>query len=162
MEYISSDTNVWIDFAVIKRLELPFQLPYIYLMNQDAADDELLNPPGLGEELERLGLHKIELTEDEFYLAEGYADKYLRLSLYDRIALAIAKCRNIILFTGDRRLRKAAHTEGVVVIGTIGILDQLLDGNYIDLEEYHGCISRLIENNGGKIRLPMDELKKRL
>ena len=51
MEYISSDTNVWLDFVVIGRLELPFRLPYIYLMNQEAAEDELLNPPGLGEDL---------------------------------------------------------------------------------------------------------------
>lgn len=26
MEYISSDTNVWLDFATINRLEIPFLL----------------------------------------------------------------------------------------------------------------------------------------
>jgi hypothetical protein len=31
MEYISSDTNVWLDFMMIEQLELPFRLPYIYL-----------------------------------------------------------------------------------------------------------------------------------
>ncbi len=34
--YISSDTNVWIDFSVIGRIELPFRLPYTYMMNSDA------------------------------------------------------------------------------------------------------------------------------
>lgn len=48
MEYISSDTNVWLDFEVIGKLELPFKLPYTYLMNDDAIQDELLSPPGLG------------------------------------------------------------------------------------------------------------------
>lgn len=43
MEYISSDTNIWIDFAIIEKLELPFKLPYIYLMDNDAIEDELLN-----------------------------------------------------------------------------------------------------------------------
>ena len=33
MEYISSDTNVWLDFVEIEKLNLPFQLPYIYIMN---------------------------------------------------------------------------------------------------------------------------------
>lgn len=52
MEYVSSDTNVWIDFCIIDRSELPF-------------------------------------------------------CLHDRIALAIAKERDIILLTGDGELRKA-------------------------------------------------------
>jgi len=42
MEYISSDTNVWIDFFVIGRTEIPFYLPYTFVMNCDAIDDELL------------------------------------------------------------------------------------------------------------------------
>ena len=42
MVYISSDTNVWIDFVTIEKLELPFLLPYTYIMNHDAIDDELL------------------------------------------------------------------------------------------------------------------------
>lgn len=47
MEYISSDTNIWLDFAVIDKLDLPFRLPYIYLMDKDAIEDELLNPPDI-------------------------------------------------------------------------------------------------------------------
>ena len=43
MQYISSDTNVWLDFAIIERLELPFRLPCIYLMHGDAVHDELLS-----------------------------------------------------------------------------------------------------------------------
>ena len=31
MEYISSDTNVWLDFMMIEQLELPFRLPYARL-----------------------------------------------------------------------------------------------------------------------------------
>lgn len=43
MEFISSDTNVWIDFCTIDKLYLPFKLPYKYIMNNDAIEDELLN-----------------------------------------------------------------------------------------------------------------------
>mgnify|MGYP003318986546 CR=1 FL=1 len=56
MEYISSDTNVWIDYMAIDKLELPFRLPLIYLMNIDAIEDELLSPEGMREKLLRLGL----------------------------------------------------------------------------------------------------------
>ena len=42
MEYISSDTNVWIDFQEIGKLELPFRLPYVYLMNDEAVMNYLV------------------------------------------------------------------------------------------------------------------------
>lgn len=80
----------------------------------------------------------------------------------DRIALAIAKERKIHLLTGDMALRKAAEQEGVPVLGTIGILDQLFEGKYIDQDEYVYCLSELLKHNGGEIRLPAVELRKRL
>lgn len=162
MEYISSDTNVWLDFMTIGRLELPFRLPYIYLMNEDAVHDELLSPPELSENLLALGLVETELTEEEFFLAEKYVECFPKLSTYDCVALAIAKCRRIILLTGDGPLRIAAKAEGVTVIGTIGILDQLYDGDYIAREEYLQCLKRLQHYNGGKVRLPRKELEKRI
>ncbi len=64
--------------------------------------------------------------------------------------------------TGDGALRKAAEAEGVAVMGTIGILDQLHRGKYIEDEEYVDCIWKLLEKNGGKVRLPRHELEKRL
>ena len=67
MEYISSDTNVWLDFVTINRLELPFKLPYIYLMNDEAVDDELLNPPSLGEDLIDRGLRKTRTAYEQVH-----------------------------------------------------------------------------------------------
>lgn len=162
MEYISSDTNVWIDFVTIQRTELPFRLPYAYLMSRDAVEDELLSPPGISEELLSYGLIPIDITEDEFSMAERFGALYLRLSAFDRIALAIAKCRKIVLLTGDRALRQAAEREGVPVLGTIGLLDQLLNGGFLRPEEYRDCLSDLLKFNGGAIRLPEREILTRL
>lgn len=122
MKYISSDTNVWLDFAVIGRLDAPFQLLYTYIMNEDAIEDELLSSKGLRENLKKLGLKGVELTE-EFYLAEEYNMRYRKPSLYDCVALTIAKVRGLTLMTGDGPLRKAAMAENVAVVGTIGVLD---------------------------------------
>ena len=162
MQYISSDTNVWLDFAIIERLELPFRLPCIYLMHGDAVHDELLSPPGLGEHLMKLGLEETELSEEEFFLAEEYMDRYRKPSIYDCVALAIAKCRGIILMTGDGPLRKAAQAEGVVVMGTIGVLDRLYEEKRVDGEEYLYCLQELYRYNGGRIRLPAKDLEKRI
>ena len=162
MEYISSDTNVWIDFFVIDRLQLPFKLPYTYIMNSDAVEDELLAPTGIRNELLKYGLLKVELTVNEFDIAGNYGICYPRLSIYDRIALAIAKERKIVLLTGDAALRKAAINEDVDVLGTIGILDQLISGGYINEIEYKKCLLLLKKYNGRKIRLPEDEISTRL
>ena len=66
MEYISSDTNVWLDFAIINKLEIPFKLPYTYIMNEDAITDELLSPKELRDNLVGLGLQAVELSEEDF------------------------------------------------------------------------------------------------
>lgn len=112
MEFISSDTNVWIDFRVISRLSLPFRLPYTYIMYEESIDSELLAPAGFRQELIDAGLVGVDITFEEFTLAESWGSIYPKLSVQDRIALAIAKEREIILLTGDMALRKAAGKEG--------------------------------------------------
>ncbi len=162
MEYISSDTNVWIDFSIIGHIELPFYLPYTYIMNSDAIYDELLSPADLRGKLLRCGLVCVELTIEEFSLAEKFGLWYPRLSIYDCIALAIAKERKIILLTGDGALRNAAKNENINSLGTIGILDQLFTGKHINENEYKLCLEELQKHNGQAIRLPRNEITSRL
>lgn len=47
-------------------------------------------------------------------------------------------------------------------MGTIGILNQLSEGGYIDLDEFRYCINELLKYNDGKVHLPESELKRRL
>ena len=162
MKYISSDTNVWIDFLEIGELQLPFKLPYTYIMSELTVQDEILNPPELGRTLLSYGLVAVELTTDELILAGKYYAKYRNPSRYDCIALAIAKQRNIVLMTGDKHLRAAAESENVLVIGTIGILDQLYETETISTDEYAEIIKKLQKENGGKVRLPTNALAERL
>ena len=116
----------------------------------------------MSKKLLALGLVTAELAEEEFFCAEKYVQYYSRLSVYDCVTLAIAKCRGIALLTGDGPLRKAAKSENVPVVGTIGILDQLYDGGYIARAEYLECLRQLHRYNGGKVRLPEEKLRKRL
>ena len=162
LEFVSSDTNVWIDFHAIGALDLPFRLPCTYVMWSEAIGDEVRSPGGLREKLLAAGLVAVEMTDDEFWLADGYGDSHAGLSVYDAAALAIAKSRGIALMTGDRRLRRAAQAEGVEVTGTIGVLDRLLAEDLADEEEYRTCIAALLDVNGGIVRPPEDELRKRL
>lgn len=162
MEYISSDTNVWIDFMKIDKLDLPFKLQYVYLMENNTISEELLVPEGLNTRLVELGLKGTEMSLEEYILAEEYGSKYKRLSNHDCVALAIAKNREIILLTGDLNLRKAAQAEKVHIMGTLKILDELISGDYISRDEYENCLNELSQFNGGVIRLPQEEIDKRL
>lgn len=162
MEFISSDTNVWIDFKTISRINLPFRLPYTYIMYKESMEEELLSPGGLKEELETAGLIGVDITIEEFMMADRWGQIYKRLSVQDRIALAIAKYRNIILLTGDKALREAAEKEDVRIMGTLGILDELYEGCYVTYDEYMYCLRELEKHNGREIRLPKVEIRKRI
>ena len=52
--------------------------------------------------------------------------------------------------------------EGVTVMGTIGVLDKLYKSQLINAHEYLHCLQEFLKYNGGKIRLPENELKKRI
>lgn len=160
MKYISSDTNIWIDFNTISRTDLPFRLPCTYIMYKEALRKEIINPPELLTDLQKRGLIGVDLTIEEFFYADELSKKYVKLSGYDRTALAVAKYRKIPLLTGDNPLRKAAEKEGVEVFGTIGLLDKLYEGDYINKLEYQFCLESLLEHK--ERHLPEEELQKRI
>ena len=67
-----------------------------------------------------------------------------------------------MLLTGDMALRKVATKEGVPIMGTLGVLDQLYEGNYITSDEYGYCLIEFLKLNGREVRLPNSELRKRI
>lgn len=159
-ELISSDTNVWLDFEAVSRIEFPFRLSVKYIMYYEALQEEIKEPEWLLSELRKRGLEGVDLSEDEFFYADRITEKYRQLSTYDRTALAIAKHRQITLLTGDNNLRKAAKAEGVVVIGTIGLMDRLLSEGCISREEYKKCLTDM-KNHPGR-RLPIEIIDERI
>ena len=160
MEYISSDANIWFDFDAISSLDLPFLLPCKFIMYREALREEIVYPTGLLSELLNRGLIAVEITTEEFYLTEALRIRYRRISVYDAIALSIAKNRDILLITGDNALRQAAINECVDVKGTIGLLDSIYEQHLIDRKRYVACLKQFIKHN--ERRLPVDELEKRI
>lgn len=160
--HICSDTCIWIDFLTIGALKLPFRLDFKYFMSDDAMQDELLSPVGFKAELLEMGLIPVELDDKELVLVYEFTEKYPRLSTYDSFALAITKQRNYTLLSGDGNLRLAADNEGIPVKGTLWVLDELLSKQLITLDDYKGYLTELSRFNGGIIRLPEDEIRKRL
>lgn len=162
MAYISSDTNIWIDFQLIDRLQLPFRLAHVYCMSADTMREELTDPPALCNTLCALGLRLLEIDQTELEMVIDFGALYPKLSTYDRIALAIAKCRGYILLTGDRPLRTAAMAQQVEVHGTLWVVDELLQANCITQREYIAVLQSFLDDTSGKIRLPMAEIHRRI
>lgn len=161
--FISSDTNIWIDFDEINHTEHPFLLKHEYYISSASFEDELIQSDELKAALLAHGLRLTELTDEEFTLASHYRTLYRRLSLYDTFALSIAKCRSWILLTGDRPLRLAAESENVEVHGVIWIYDELLRQDRISSDEYHDEMFELRDAvREGRCRLPLAELEKRI
>lgn len=160
LELISSDTNVWLDFEAVSRVDFPFRLPVKYIMYYEALQEEVREPDWLLPDLQKHGLEGVELTSEEFFYADEIAEKYRQLSTYDRTALSIAKFRGITLLTGDNNLRKAAAAEGVVVVGTIGLMDRLLNEGCVSKQEYKRCLIDMKRHP--ERRLPADEINERI
>lgn len=160
--YISSDTNIWIDFQAVSHLEHPFKLGYEFYISRGTFEDELIKSAELRAELLERGLHLADISDDELSLSMNYQARHNRLSIYDSFALAIAKSRNWVLLSGDKPLRDAATQEGVECHGTIWVYDQLRKRRLLTEEEMDMAMDSLIEAvKTGVCRLPIEELKKR-
>ena len=162
MEFISSDTNVWFDYYAISTLELPFRLDCTYIIFYETLREEIVDPPELISKLRNLGLLEVDLSDDEYYYASDLIQRYPKLSVYDAIALSVAKYRNILLLTGDNALRKVAQKEGVAFMGSIGLIDRLLNENRISQSEYLDCLNRWKNQSASSRRLPAEEIDKRI
>lgn len=59
MEYISSDTNVWIDFYKISKTQLPFRMSCKYIMFHEVIECVMGHRTSL---MERSGARKLKCT----------------------------------------------------------------------------------------------------
>ena len=161
--YISSDTNIWIDFYEIRHVDHPFLLEHEFYLSAAAYEDELIKSDELREELLEHGLRVADITDEEFTMAETYRRIYRKLSIYDAFALAIAKARSWTLMTGDHPLRTAAEREGIECHGVIWVYDELLRSGKINTESFREAMeSLLVAVQDGRCRLPVNELIRRI
>ena len=137
-------------------------LDYTHIISRWALEDEFLSPIHQTALLEKRGLLAVEITDEELMLFENLRAKYLRLSIYDTVALTIAKSRNIVLLTGDKALRNAATAEGVKPRGLLWITDQLYSLHLISQADHRSCMQEILNGLGNPYRFPRREIEIRL
>lgn len=174
--FISSDTNVWLDFSFIGYMKHPFLLDNNYFLSSITFHDEIDNiddvfhsnvDKEMYSEVRKYAKENkikiIDATIEELKLSMMYHAKYSSISEEGCIALAIAKQRNWILLSGDGHLRNTAQLENVECRGTLWIYDELLDKKLLSNDEYLDAMCKLLDaTDNRKRRLPRNEILNRI
>ncbi|RLA50756.1 MAG: DUF3368 domain-containing protein [Gammaproteobacteria bacterium] len=156
MQLLISDTNIIIDLKEGELLEDFFRLPYQFSVPDILFSDELEERHA---NLLGLGLKVSELTEDSMIKAFGLVDKYNGPSRNDCLALMLAMQENCPLLTGDGQLKKAAENEGVLVMGTLWVVEELVKREIISILSASEAYEKMRE---GGSRLPWGLAEERL
>jgi len=132
MTILVSDANIFIDMEVAKLTRSMFRLEDTF------ATPDLIYHEELSEhhpELPGLGLRVEKLNSEAIADVERMTVIYTQTSTNDLFALALAKERQWPLLSGDWRLREAAMTERVEIYGTLWLVERMVIGRTISLEQ---------------------------
>jgi len=156
VQILISDANIFIDLEDGELLDKLFQLKFTFktpdILYSEELEDQHSHLIGWGLELS-------ELNSKTMSYAMALIAKSSGPSTNDCFALASAKQENCPLLTGDDALRKLAKKEGVVVMGTIWIVEQMVHSELITVDEAKYAYSKM--QSSGR-RLPWDLAYQRL
>ena len=85
----------------------------------------------------------INETFEELLAAQQYKENSKHISFHDALNLVIAKKRKMILVTGDQQLLKYAKAENVKCIGTITLIELLIEKELISANESMEALNKL-------------------
>lgn len=156
MLLLISDANILIDMEEGQLLECMFKLPFQFRIPDVLFYEELEEQHA---HLPELGLQLGTLTGATVASISQLTRKYPKPSHNDRMALALARQEQCPLLTGDRHLRQAAEREGILVQGTLWLVEQLITHQIIDLPIAKNSY-QLMQANGR--RLPWEIALQRL
>lgn len=150
------DANVFIDLHRGGLLGALFALPFSFLA-PDVIVAEMERPDG--HELLARGLQSVSLSGEQVAAVAGLAAVHRRPSVNDLFAYVVALAEGAMLLTGDAALRQLAESEGMVVHGTLWLLDELVRLAIIGPEEATQGLERMLASGS---RLPEKEWRRRM
>jgi len=150
------DTNILIDLYHGDILVQLFDLA-LDIFAPDMVLDELTEPDR--RTLQQQGLKSVSLTLEQLLEAAQMHGDEPRLSLGDCTALIAARDENVMLLTGDKRLRDLATSLSVMTHGVLWILDEFESTGQLSGRELTDCLRKMLAEGA---RLPVAECVKRL
>lgn len=130
MDKFLLDTNVIIDAFSAKILEcLNYSSFYV---SQVVFKEEIAKQiPTIC----NYNLNLLNESYEELISAQKYADSNKKISFYDALCFVLAKERKMILVTGDQNLINFAKQENIQCIGTLKLIEILVENNLLNVEE---------------------------
>jgi hypothetical protein len=150
------DANILIDLHIGGLLRAFFRLPF-RLAAPDVIIAELDEPDS--EMLVGYGLESVELMGDQVLEVAALLVRYRSVSANDLFALVLARVQKATLLTGDQHLTEVAYREGVVIHGTLWVLDEMVRLEVITPVQAAQALRQMLERGS---RLPQAEYQKRL
>ena len=155
MQFLISDSNIFIDMEVSNLTQKMFELPYQFgvpdILYYEELEEEHHN-------LLEYGLKTKKLSSNSIKYSQKIIKKYPKTSPNDLFALALAKQDSCPLITGDLELRKAGAKEEVIVLGTIWLVEELINHSIITIDEAREAYTLMKENER---RLPWSIIEER-
>jgi predicted nucleic acid-binding protein len=106
----------------------------------------------------RKGLKSGELSGELVLEVEQLSRYHPNIAVNDLFALVLAASSQLILLTGDRRLRELAAKHNVVVHGTLWILDELVKTGVLKSVEASFALRSMLQFG---CRLPLADCQER-
>lgn len=147
MLLIISDTSVLIDIECGELTAAMFRLPFQFAVPDILFAEELAERHG---HLSELGLISKTMSGDLVDEAYNLHQKYIKPSVNDMLALALAKYEGCQLLTGDKALREVAMQFNIEVHGTIWLIEQILQNKKITVEAARDGFQRM-KDSGSRL-----------
>lgn len=125
------DANIFMDFAATDLTPLLFRLDHELVVPDILFHEELASRHS---HLLELGLRLQAMSEGQVGAAQRLIARHRGPSVNDMMALALASDLKCPLATGDARLRAAAQAEGVDLLGTLGLVEQMVLRDLISVD----------------------------
>ncbi|MHB1294793.1 MAG: PIN domain-containing protein [Anaerolineae bacterium] len=151
-----ADASILFDLRNGRILAVAARLPYRFSI-PDAVFWEELDAP-LRKTVQSLGFVVDGVEGTTIAELSLLRPKHPELSAPDLLAFFLARDRQAVLLTGDRRLRRLAETRGLVVHGTLWMLDELWKTSLLTSQAVLAAMERILALGG---RLPAEEYQKR-
>jgi len=158
------DTTVLSNLARANRINL-LEKFHVQIAIPSQVHEEILKGIAAGYDFLEEADKIVEADWVKLAVLENESERTLFRNLLDIVGygeaagIAIAKERNLVFFSDDRKARRVAQDQGVKISGTLGMLELFVEEGKLSIGEADAVLSSMIQ---GGYRSPIQSLKELL
>ena len=158
------DTTVLSNLARANRINL-LEKFHVQIVIPSQVHEEILKGIAAGYDFLEEADKIVEADWVKLAVLENESERTLFRNLLDIVGygeaagIAIAKERNLVFFSDDRKARRVAQDQGVKISGTLGMLELFVEEGKLSIGEADAVLSRIIQ---GGYRSPIQSIEELL